>query len=77
LECPPECVLVTHSPPNGALDTSTTGENLGSESIRAAVIEKRPRLVVCGHIHGCSGRADRLGDSAVVNAGPRGMVWEL
>lgn len=77
VECPPNCVLVTHSPPKGILDTSTTGENLGSESIRAAVMEKRPRLVVCGHIHGCSGRADELGDVSVVNAGPRGMLWEL
>ncbi len=77
VECPTNCVLVTHSPPKGVLDASTTGENLGSESVRAAVIEKHPQLVVCGHIHGCSGRADRLGASTVVNAGPRGMSWEL
>ncbi len=76
-ECPANCVLVTHSPPNGVLDTSTTGENLGSESIRAAVLEKLPQLTVCGHIHGCAGRSARLGRSPVVNAGPRGMLWEL
>ena len=75
--CPSECVLVSHSPPKGILDASTTGENLGSESVRAAVVEKRPQLVVCGHIHGCSGRSDRLGDCTVINAGPRGMCWEL
>ncbi len=74
--CPAGCVLVTHSPPRGAVDVSR-GRSLGSAAIRQAVLQKKPILVVCGHIHNCAGQTARLGDSPVVNAGPEGIEWEL
>ncbi|MBI1784669.1 metallophosphoesterase family protein [Candidatus Sumerlaeota bacterium] len=75
--CPPQCILVSHSPPMGTLDVSSSGRSLGSVAIREAIEQKRPKLVVCGHIHACAGKSARLGASDVVNAGPQGMVWEL
>jgi Icc-related predicted phosphoesterase len=72
--CPEGGVLVVHSPPKGHVDGK---RSLGSESILAAIEDKQPRLVVCGHIHEAAGEESRIGDSRVVNAGPDGVVLEL
>ena len=54
--CPDNAVLVTHSPPHGGLDISSTGRQLGSQAVRECILRTNPRLVVCGHIHGSSGK---------------------
>jgi len=74
---PEGCVLVSHSPPKGALDMSSSGASLGSTAVRDAVLRLRPRLVVCGHVHGSAGRHAELEGVPVVNAGPAGMPWTL
>jgi Icc-related predicted phosphoesterase len=76
-DCPVECVLVSHSPPRGVLDVSSSGRSLGSTAVRAAVERLRPRLVVCGHIHASAGQQTLLGTTPVVNAGPDGIGWTL
>jgi Icc-related predicted phosphoesterase len=75
--CPTGGILVTHSPPKGVVDKASFGKNLGSVSIRETILAKHPLLVVCGHIHESSGKYGKLGDSVVINAGPRGVVWEV
>jgi Icc-related predicted phosphoesterase len=37
----------------------------------------RPRLVVCGHIHGSAGQEELLGSTLVINAGMEGMIREI
>ncbi len=76
-DCPIGSVLVSHSPPRGVLDVSSGGKNLGSQAVRETVNVKKPQLVICGHIHGSAGQIDRIGEITVINAGPRGIVWEL
>ena len=75
--CPAEVVLVSHSPPRGAVDVSSGNRNLGSVAIRETILAAKPRLVVCGHIHACAGKVEMIGNTPVVNAGPQGMIWEL
>ncbi len=74
---PAGCVLVVHSPPKGVVDVSSRGGSIGSTAIRDTVIRIKPRLVVCGHVHGSNGTTGELGDMPVVNAGPRGVTWDL
>jgi Icc-related predicted phosphoesterase len=76
-DLPPDSVLVSHSPPKGVLDMSSDGRSLGSEAVREIVDIKKPKLVVCGHIHGSAGQTARLGPTDVINAGPDGIMWEL
>ena len=76
-DCPAGCVLVTHSPPKGAVDVSSSGHSLGSTAVRNCILRKQPRLVVCGHIHASSGKHELIGKIPVVNAGPDGVLWEL
>ncbi|MEM7335014.1 MAG: metallophosphoesterase [Chloroflexota bacterium] len=70
-------VLVSHSPPFGAVDVSSSGRQLGSRAIRTYVEAKQPRLVVCGHIHASAGKQEMVGKTAVINAGPNGIIYEL
>ncbi|MCP4712380.1 MAG: serine/threonine protein phosphatase [Planctomycetes bacterium] len=76
-DCPSGGVLVSHSPPAGALDLSSDGRSLGSQAVRETILIKKPNLVVCGHIHGSAGQIDRIGETTVINAGPQGIIWEL
>jgi Icc-related predicted phosphoesterase len=76
-DCPPGCVLVSHSPPRGAVDRSARGEHLGSTAVRDCILRQQPVLVVCGHIHDCAGEQELVGTSPVINAGPSGIDWVL
>lgn len=76
-DCPRDCVLVSHSPPKGAVDVSSQGISLGSTTVRQVIETREPRLAVCGHIHESSGRHELVGSTPVVNAGPDGVTWTL
>ncbi|MDB5388268.1 MAG: phosphoesterase [Planctomycetaceae bacterium] len=76
-DCPAQFVLVTHSPPQGWVDVASSGQHLGSPAIRDAILRLKPTLVVCGHIHGSAGQQTRHANTAIVNAGPKGILWEL
>jgi Icc-related predicted phosphoesterase len=75
--CPPRAVLVSHSPPKGAVDQSSSGQSLGSTAVRDAVLRLKPLLVVCGHIHASAGKNALLGNTPVFNAGPHGTFYTL
>ena len=70
-------MLVSHSPPKGAVDVSSSGRSLGSVAVRGVILRQRPILVVCGHIHESAGQQAMLGAAPVVNAGPGGIEWEV
>lgn len=76
-DCPMHTVLISHSPPKGAVDKSSSGQSLGSTSVRDAILRTKPRLVVCGHIHASGGQKGSIGAAPVINAGPAGILWEL
>jgi len=65
-------VLVSHGPPFGVCDTARRGDSdpLGSRT-QAAWLQSadpnRPRVVICGHIHGSGGQSATCGDSHVYN----------
>lgn len=71
--CPDGAVLVTHSPPHGHVDVAG-GEHLGSRAVLETIQRAGPRLAVCGHIHACWEQQSRMGETQIVNAGPRG-IW--
>jgi uncharacterized protein len=75
--CPEGAVLVLHSPPAGHCDSGADGVHFGSPALLAAVEEKRPRLVVFGHIHEAWGCESALGDTPLRNLGPSGTWIEL
>lgn len=75
--CPDHAVLVSHSPPKGLVDRSSSGQSLGSKAVRDLIVQKKPLLVVSGHIHASAGKSATLNETPIVNAGPAGIIWEL
>lgn len=64
-------VLVTHVPPKGDgydLDYDTSfNSHFGSEALTKAILEKKPKIVLCGHVHSGSHKPIKIGDSIVMN----------
>ena len=46
-----QSVLVTHVPPYGVQDKVFLGKHAGNHDLAAFISEKKPRVVLCGHIH--------------------------
>ncbi len=59
-------ILVTHVPPKGVKDAAMLGRHIGSDWVRTFVMEREPRLVICGHVHEDRGHA-WLNRTMVVN----------
>jgi Icc-related predicted phosphoesterase len=49
-------ILITHSPPNGILDITSSDYHAGSSSLRGIVSEINVKIHVFGHIHECGGQ---------------------
>jgi Icc-related predicted phosphoesterase len=75
--CPKRCVLISHSPPKGAVDRDSSGRSLGSVAVRAAIERCDPVLAVCGHIHASAKQQALIGNTTVINAGPEGVFWKV
>ena len=74
---PPDAVLISHSPPEGHCDRSSAGRSLGSRAVLEAAESKRPKLLLCGHIHEAWGCESEIGPTRVLNLGPAGTLLEL
>lgn len=71
-------ILLSHSPPfNTTLDLTHSGEHIGSMELRKFIEEESPLLCLCGHVHERAGLSERIGDTLIVNPGPRGMLLEV
>lgn len=75
--CPEQAVLITHTPPLGTGDKQRDGTHEGSEAILAVINDKRPRLVLCGHIHHGWGTSGTVGETPVHNLGPTINWFEI
>ena len=69
-------VLVSHTPPIGgtfdAFDVSIQGSlgprrHLGSNALLTAIYQKKPKVVVCGHIHSGDHALGRIMGTAIIN----------
>ncbi len=69
-------ILVTHTPPKGIVDY-TNGLNIGSEAIRDFIIEKKPKLNLCGHVHENGGKEELFNNTKVMNIARKIKVIEI
>jgi Icc-related predicted phosphoesterase len=76
-EHPRADVLISHTPPRGAVDIHPDGSSGGSVAIRNAIERLTPSLCLCGHVHNAHRMQHQLGPTLVHNLGPRGYVHML
>jgi len=63
-------ILLVHQPPFGTInDLSSSGNHVGSKSIRTFIERHKPLVCFSGHIHEGVG-IDAIGDTKIVNPGP-------
>lgn len=70
-------IVISHSPPKGTVDRTSTGHSVGSTAVRDAIDRVQPALLLCGHIHDCWGEEARRGETRVVNLGPTVNWFDL
>lgn len=66
-------ILVAHATPlledaEGDADVLPGHGHVGSGALRDAILSKKPRVVVCGHLHAEGHAAAKIGDTQIVNA---------
>lgn len=62
-------ILITHAPPyKTQVDKISSGDHVGSKSIREIIQKYKPDLNICGHVHE-SQAIDKLEDTVIVNPG--------
>lgn len=60
-------VLICHGPPKTILDKTKLGEHVGCQYLKEAIREKKPRVLIFGHIHECGEQILEVGDTVCVN----------
>ncbi len=70
-------VIVSHSPPKGIADRTSTGLSVGSTAVWDAAERVQPKLLLCGHIHDCWGEEGLIGETRVKNLGPTVNWFEV
>ena len=70
-------IVISHSPPKGLADLTSTGHSVGSTAVRAAIERDQPGLCLCGHIHDSWGSSGFIGRTAVHNLGPSANWFEV
>lgn len=62
-------IVLSHPPPYGIFDAVGNGMHAGSKAVRRMVEDKRPILLICGHVHEHEGK-EILSETLVVKLGP-------
>ena len=70
-------VIVSHSPPKGIADRTSSGLSVGSTAVFAAAERVQPKLLLCGHIHDSWGEEGTIGATRVRNLGPTVNWFEI
>ncbi len=76
-KCDDADILISHSPPKGVADVTSSGLSVGSTAIFDAIERSQPQLVLCGHIHDSWGKTGMIGTSSVHNLGPTPNWFEV
>lgn len=68
-------LMVTHVQPSDSI--LGLGIFPGSSGVRKAIIELKPDIHICGHIHETHGIEEMIGKTRVINVGKTGKIIEL
>jgi len=69
-------ILITHQPPYKTRLDEIYGQHVGSKTYRKFIQQytERIKLNICGHLHECQRKHDKIGKTRVLNPGPLGVI---
>ena len=67
-------ILIVHQPPYKTKLDRVMEMHCGNKSFSKFIKEKKPDLVICGHLHENEGKEDKIGKTRIVNPGPYGKI---
>ncbi|MHA1382551.1 MAG: metallophosphoesterase family protein [Candidatus Helarchaeota archaeon] len=70
-------IIISHVPPLNTVDLCNDGRNVGVKEYRNLILEFKPILVVCGHIHEEAQKMVQIGSTMVYNIGPKGVLFNI
>lgn len=70
-------IIISHVPPKNTVDLCNDGRNVGVMEFRELIIEFKPLLVACGHIHEEVQKSAWLDQTMVCNIGPDGILFTI
>lgn len=70
-------IIVSHSPPKGIADETSSGLSVGSTALRDAIVRIAPKYLFCGHIHDSWGKTGMIGRTQIHNLGPTVNWFEV
>lgn len=68
-------IMLTHMHPSGSV--SEFSGFPGSKSIRRAILEFKPDILIHSHIHEAEGIEDIIGKTKIINVGRKGRIIEI
>ena len=71
------CVLLTHQPPFGNNLDTLHGKSTGNSDYTNFIRETQPLLALSGHIHENFGVQDKIGNTILLNPGPKGIIISI
>ena len=69
-------ILVTHVHPENGLSEQLS-RFPGSAAVTKAIVQFKPDVHVCGHVHECEGIEEVIGKTQSINVGKRGKFFEI
>lgn len=70
-------IMVTHIHPKGTLIEKFTNIFEGSSGVKKAVIELKPDILLCSHVHEAEGIEEQIGKTKVINVGRQGKIIKI
>lgn len=70
-------ILITHGPPSNTKCDYITREHVGNKSYRKFIEKYKPIYHICGHIHECEKKKDKIGNSKIINPGFDGEILKV
>ncbi len=70
--------MLSHAPVYGTkLDYLEGLGHRGNKSLRKVILDIKPKIALCGHLHENAGKIDKAGITIVLNPGPLGKIIEI
>jgi len=70
-------IMVTHNHPSDTRMEQLSNIVIGSDGVKKAILKFKPDIALCSHVHEAEGMEERIGNTRLINVGPKGKIIEI